>query len=167
MATTPTTCTIQKASGLCGEPAVTTFIARDGQVYAECAAHSPSGRRIIAEVNYPPKVFTIKAPVLSPQRPCEGDQVTMTRSPSPIVQREELGVLRAVEALNAAGRTTNTSQVYSRAYPWVSRTRAANLLEYLSHGTTRYVTDVSKGGAHHWRLTDLGRATLERNKDVK
>ena len=63
MATTPTTCTIQKASGLCGEPAVTTFIARDGQVYAECAAHSPSGRRIIAEVNYPPKVFTIKAPV--------------------------------------------------------------------------------------------------------
>jgi len=58
-------------------------------------------------------------------------------------------------------------QVYSRAYPWVSRTRAANLLEYLSHGTTRYVTDVSKGGAHHWRLTDLGRATLERNKDVK
>ncbi len=36
-----TTCTIRTAtSGICGEPAVTTFIGTDGTKYAECVAHN-------------------------------------------------------------------------------------------------------------------------------
>lgn len=44
MATTtaPTTCTVTRATGLCGAPAVTSFTTRGGATYAECADHDVS-----------------------------------------------------------------------------------------------------------------------------
>lgn len=38
---TPTTCTITTATGVCGAPAVTTFVGViTGETFAECAAHA-------------------------------------------------------------------------------------------------------------------------------
>lgn len=53
----------------------------------------------------------------------------------------------AVVALNAAGRTTNTSQVASRSV--LPRTRAQAAL--VSLRARHVVHDVGKGSAYHWR----------------
>lgn len=56
-----TTCTVQSAiTGPCGKPAVTTFIARNGEVLGECADHAPEGERIQAIIDRgAPAPFTV------------------------------------------------------------------------------------------------------------
>lgn len=60
---------------------------------------------------------------------------------------EEREVYAAVVALNGYGKTTNASQVSSRAV--LPRTRATKVLQSLE--ARRLIRDVGKGSAYHWR----------------
>jgi len=62
---------------------------------------------------------------------------------------DETRVLRAIRDLNAAKRTTNSSQVAS--ITGMPRTRVAVLTRGLS--ARKYIKNVGKGAAYHWRLT--------------
>ncbi len=45
MSTSPNTCTVGPSAVTgerCGKPAVTTFVGRNGEVFAECAEHAPA-----------------------------------------------------------------------------------------------------------------------------
>jgi hypothetical protein len=72
----------------------------------------------------------------------------------------------AVVALNAAGRTTNTSQVASRA--GLPRGRAQAALQTLQG--RHAVKDTGKGSAYHWRvvhpLSPEEAALVERQREM-
>ena len=70
------------------------------------------------------------------------------------VDRDEQKVLAEIAYLNSAGRTTNNSQI-ARIVRFPT-TKVRRIVDGLS--ARRYITDVSKGAAHHWRLTDKGKS---------
>jgi len=65
------------------------------------------------------------------------------------LDHDELVVYNRIRSLAAAGRTGNNSQIANGTF--VSRTRVGQITDQLR--ARGFITDVSKGAAHHWRVT--------------
>ena len=83
--------------------------------------------------------------------------MTYLRDGVEYLDASELDVYKAVEALNAARRTTNNSQI-ARATS-LSTTKVAQVTQGLRR--RGYIQDVGTGAAYHWRLTQKPRPPID------
>jgi hypothetical protein len=76
--------------------------------------------------------------------------VTYLKRGTEYLTADEAKVYESVLYLSGSGRTGNNSQI--AADTGLSRTAVGHLTRYLS--ARRFIRDVSKGAAYHWRATD-------------